>query len=159
MGKRSFTEYIENHELGKEEETNWVDEKDKWLRHLNEFYDKVRMFLKDFIESKDVSIKYQNKWINEEHIGRYEVKRMILQFKGNEVFFEPIGTNLIGAKGRVDMEGSEGTVRFVLIDNGEKRNRENKFTEWMIATPPPEIKYIDLCEDSFFDSLLELINA
>ena len=32
-----------------------------------------------------------------------------------KIHFDPIGTNLIGVKGRVDMHGPHGTVRFVLV--------------------------------------------
>jgi len=30
---------------------------------------------------------------------------------------------------------------------------------WKIATPPPRIKYIEVNAESFFDALMEVINA
>ena len=33
-----------------------------------------------------------------------------------EIIFTPIGTLLIGAKGRIDMTSNAGTVKFVLVD-------------------------------------------
>jgi hypothetical protein len=105
---------------------------------------------------------------------------MTVKLKGDEVIFEPIGTNLIGTKGHVDMKGSAGTVKFVLVNkqssaprikltiqvSGESEKEEAKESadheiewNWKIATPPPRIKYIELDEDSFFDSLMEAING
>ena len=117
------------------------------------------------------------KIINEELIGEYKTSSMKIRFKGNEVILDPIGTNLIGAKGRIDMKGSAGIVKFVLVNKqssapmikvtiqitGEpvEEEIENQKIEWdwKIATPPPRIKYIELDEESFFDSLMEVING
>jgi hypothetical protein len=178
MGKKEFAEYLEKQE-GKEEEIDWGKKRDEWLDYLNKFYNKVETFLRDFSESKNVSVNYPKKSIIEELIGEYEVHRMILLFKGNQVVFEPIGTNLIAAKGRVDMKGSAGTVRFVLVpknSNGpgiiftiqgtvemkavEKKIKTQEIEwDWKIATEPPRIRYIDLNEDSFFDSLMKVTNG
>ncbi len=38
-----------------------------------------------------------------------------------------------------------------------KNNEVNKI--WKIATPPPNIKYINLDEETFFDALMEVIDG
>ena len=61
---------------------------------------------------------YRGKTISEDPIGSYPVEEMHIQIKNKEVVLDPIGTNIIGAKGRVDMKGSAGIVKFVLVQIG-----------------------------------------
>jgi hypothetical protein len=104
---------------------------------------------------------------------------MLVNIKGQEVELDPIGTNLIGARGRADMHGRRGTVRFVLVgktssrpnvrvsladaSKGSRTEIASKDSEiewsWKIATPPPRIEYLELNQESFLDSLLEVINV
>ncbi len=56
--------------------------------------------------------------INEEYLGSYETKKLILNFNSDTVIFTPVGRNIIGARGRIDMEGKAGKVKFVLVGEG-----------------------------------------
>jgi hypothetical protein len=182
MSKKDFQEYIKKSQAraGEGPEIDWGKKRDEWLDYLKQFYQQIQAFLKDYAESGDLSIEFHEKSINEELIGEYKADSMTVKLKGDEVVFDPIGTNLIGAKGRVDMKGSAGTVKFVLVNkhssgprfrltiqvSGEPVKEEEKESadheiewDWKIATPPPRIKYIELDEDSFFDSLMEAING
>ncbi|OHB78593.1 MAG: hypothetical protein A2Z25_18970 [Planctomycetes bacterium RBG_16_55_9] len=181
MGKKDFDEFIKKQraKADEEREINWSMKRDEWLTCLDQLYKKILSMMKKYTESGDVSVEYREKAINEEWIGEYKAKIMILKFKGNEVSFDPIGTILIGAKGRVDLKGSAGTVKFVLVNKqsvglrekaaihvsgGSKTEPKEQEPEkiewdWKIATPPPRIKYIELNEESFFDALMEVING
>lgn len=179
MSKKDFEEYLKKQltKADEKSEIDWNKKRDEWLSYLDQFYEKIRVFLKDYTEPGALSIEPSEKIINEELIGEYKTTSMTIRFKGNEVILDPIGTNVIGAKGRVDMKGSAGTVRFVLVNKqssgpmikltiqiaGEpvEKEIENQVNEWnwKIATPPPRIKYIELDEESFFDSLMEVING
>jgi hypothetical protein len=180
MGKKDFEAYLEKHEQYSEEfEIDWVREKDEWLGYLEQLYEKIRNFLKDYTDSGDLSIEYGTKSINEESIGAYEAVTVSLKFRGNEVTLDPIGTRVIGARGRVDMAGSGGTVKFVLVDKqaerpdiaftilfpgasrpeNEEEETQNIEWDWKIVTPPPRIHYVELTDDSFFDSLMEVIDG
>jgi len=180
MGREEFVKYIEKQSVDEEDEViDWDKKKDEWLGDLKKFYVLVKSFLNDFFETKKVSLDEETITIDEELIGKYDVKKLMLYFKNNKVVFEPIGTNLIGAKGRVDMIGSVGTVRFVLVPEnsegpginikiqaivGEKeveKTPKDPETEWKwkIATEPPHIRYLELTEDSFFDSLMKVTNG
>ena len=77
------------------------------------------------------------------------------------------------------MIGDAGTVKFVLVDGrldgpglsvaietqdkqrGVEEEKEADGIEWAwkLATPPPRIKYIEVNAESFFDALMEAINA
>ena len=91
----------------------------------------------------------------------------------------PVGTFLIGAKGRVDVVGPAGRTRFVLVDSkasgptlkvtvniGGKPERPVVVSQpgkinwvWKIATNPPTIQYIELTQESLFQALMEVANG
>ena len=50
---------------------------------------------------------------------------MTADFAGQKLIFEPIGTLLIGTKGRIDMEGVKGRVQFILADKSSKGMKVN----------------------------------
>lgn len=183
MSKKDFDEYIKRIRGDKDKkepvEIDWGKKKDEWLRYLGQLYEIIQGFLNDYSKSGDLNISFENKLINEELIGEYKAPRMIIQLNGNSVIFEPIGTNLIGANGRVDMKGTAGTVKFVLVNkdsvkphikftiviSGEPEPKEQEpdpkgiVWGWKIATPPPGVNYLEINEESFFDSLMEVING
>lgn len=172
MGKKDFDEFLEKERANAdlEPQIDWGKRREEWLEYLGEFYGQVEEFLREYVASGDVSKEYQEKYINEEMVGRYPAQSLHLRVRGRDVILDPVGTNLIGARGRVDMTGPAGTVRFVLIGwdvirvgtrPGTGAEVETKMPEWVwkIATPPPRIRYLDLNAESFLDALMEVINA
>lgn len=172
MGKKDFDEFLRKDRANAhlEPRVDWTKRRDEWLEYLEEFYGHVKEFLNEYVASGDVSTEYQDKYINEELVGRYLARSLHLHIRGRDVILDPVGTNLIGARGRVDMSGPAGTVRFVLIGWDDIRVRTRPETEaegqtkmpewvWKIATPPPGIRYLDLNAESFLDALMEVINA
>ncbi len=155
---------------------NWDKKKDDWLRHLDSFYSSIESLLKPYIEEKKIKIAYGKKKIFEKHIGDYEAKNAIIFIGANKIKLEPIGTNLIGVKGRVDLIGLNGKIKFVLVNSTanapnisaqigigkpylpEEKQPEVKSWDWKIATNPPNVRYFEFNQDSFFDALMEVAN-
>ena len=178
MGKKEFERYLEERISIVEHPIDWNKRKDEWIRDLNKFLDGVRGFLKEYEDSKKIELYTQEKTITEDPIAPYSVDELHIRIKGKEVILEPIGTNIIGARGRVDMKCQDMVVIFVLVPKdmskpgvkitiGEypvtDKVRTREKTDlidwvWKIATPPPRIKYIDVNGDSFFDVLMEVID-
>ena len=77
----------------------------------------IEKYLAKYIQSSDVTLNYSNKVIREDRLGEYTAKTLRLRLKNKEIVLEPIGTNMIGAKGRIDMEGDAGIVKFVLVES------------------------------------------
>ena len=181
MGKKEFDEYLKKRRTDTEAvmQIDWSTKRDDWLQYLADFYNQVETFLGEYRESGDVAFNYGEKDIHEEFIGQYRARSLRIRIKDKDVVLDPVGTNLIGAKGRVDMIGDAGTIKFVLVDrrlNGpglsvaiEPRDKQREVEQekeadgiewaWKIATPPPRIKYIEVNAESFFDALMEVINA
>lgn len=154
---------------------DWEQKRDDWLNHLDEFYDVVKRLLGNYIEQKKISTNCSKKWINEEHIGDYEAPSLEVQIGAARIVFDPVGTNLIGARGRVDMHGPYGIVKFVFVPSSIPGDRivlqeppiKNKGAsdvpdehwEWKIATPPPSIQYVELEEEAFLSAIMEIASA
>ena len=173
MSNKKFEEFLNQQtENAESKAIDWNEKKGNWIKDLDSFYGSIESYLKPYIEEGKIKITYGGKKIFEEHIGEYEVKNAIIFFGSNKVKLEPIGTNLIGIKGRVDLIGPNGKVKFFLVTpNGPNISvqigkpplpEEKEFEEecaWKIVTNPPNIIYFDLEPDSFFDALMEVANG
>ena len=97
---------------------NWEKEKKEWLKAVDEFYRSITAWLKPLTDKPNSNLKlsFEKMILSEEDIGDYEINKMMIVIKGHRVELEPVGTNLIGAKGRIDMTGTYGMVRFLLVD-------------------------------------------
>jgi len=180
MSKKDFDDFINKqvNEKHNEKPIEWDARRDEWLEYLSNFYQKIEVFLGDYKKDEKLDFKYIEKDIFEEYIGSYSAPVLNIQLGSHKIKLEPIGTNLIGAKGRVDLIGANGKVKFVLVNKnslapkikvnvwieGEKPPKEDDGLcendwEWKIATPPPRIKYIDLEQDTFLGALMEVVGG
>src|SRR3546814_2714718 len=89
--------------------------KEWWLDKLAELYELVNKSLGDYVKSGDVSISRSPVTLHEEQLGSYQVDQLEILLGRQIVRLKPIGTFLIGARGRVDMVGPRGSVRFVIV--------------------------------------------
>lgn len=179
--KKTFDEFV-GRQVSQASQTirGATKSRDKWLSHLSEFFASAEGFLGDYISEGKIKLSYGTKRINEQSIGEYEAKTASIAIGESQIRLDPIGSKLIGVNGRVDMSGPNGKVKFVLVDrdisapNSHKRISilgdeafsgaevtEAEVTEWAwkIATPPPNIRYIPLTRESFYDSLMEVANG
>jgi hypothetical protein len=167
------------------EPTDWNRERDEWLASLNALYERISAFLKEYVDGGSIKCDFKDVPLNEENIGAYSAKEMIIHIGRQEITLTPIGTLLIGSKGRVDVVGSAGRSRLVLIDKdatsasslikitivdpnvdpkhppkpagkGVKKNIE---WTWKIVSSPPAMKFIELNKESFFQVLMEVSNG
>lgn len=172
MSSKNLEEFL-NNSIKKENDKriNWDDEKNQWLKEVNNFYSNVEEWLKPFIDKNQIQVDFKEIDLNEEYIGRYKTKSMYIFISKEKVIIEPIGRLIIGSQGRIDMTGKNGKIRFLLVDENSKgpkiriniedseSNEENEDLKlvWKIATPSPDIKFLSLNSDSFADYLLEII--
>ena len=88
--------------------------KERWLAELSELNNFVRNTLisvgvpEEDIRSFDVAIQ-------EDRLGRYQARGLVVRIGDAEVRFTPVGSMLIGACGRVDVSSSSGRGRTVKL--------------------------------------------
>jgi hypothetical protein len=183
MSKKEFAAFI-NRQPPPEEPIDWNAQKDEWLKFLNDLYEMLETFLKEFVESGHITLKYKNIAITEDDIGRYTTRALTLTFGANSITLTPIGTMLINTKGRVDMTGPKGTVRLLLADKDatglgwasqagrqpvrvrdpnspavEEPEKQVNW-EWKIAVPnTPRLTYQKLTQETFLDAIMEVANG
>lgn len=95
---------------------DWDKERTDWTAHLDSLYKQIETFLSKYTAEGSIRIEYKDLELNEENIGTYVVRKMIIHIGRQEVTLTPIGTMLIGSKGRVDVEGGAGKARLTLVD-------------------------------------------
>lgn len=179
MSKKDFEDLLEKHEGKLEEnEIDWEERKNEWLEHISQFYSSVEKWLNPYKSKGKLSFEYKKTQLAEDYIGSYDVNVMIVDFAGQKLTLEPIGTLLIGTKGRIDMEGARGRVQFVLADkdskgmrvsvsisiDGEpqKKKEEHKEPDWtwkIVLRESRKVSYEEFNEENFFDSLMEVVNG
>ena len=158
-------------------EVDWDQQRQEWLQHLDRFYGLVEEYLREYVDQGKVRLQRGTKKLHEEFIGDYSVATMALDIGTNRIVFDPVGTNLIGAKGRVDMQSAKGTVKFVLVpadataigwrsrivvegsDPGPEPVEPVADWTWKIATSSPSGRCVELCKDSFQDAIMEVVNG
>jgi hypothetical protein len=188
MSKSDFDQFVKRQQAEQQELTDIVDAKrqhDEWIHYLGALYGDITRYLESYISTNQAQIDYRDIRLNEEFIGTYVAREMLLKIGRSTVTFTPIGTMLIGMKGRVEVQGSSGTASLILVNKlatsarsliqvrvvrvGNRplpqppqpsREEINKI-EWMwkISTPPPEMKFIELTQDTFYDMILEVSNG
>lgn len=178
MSKKAFEEMLNKQKIVKEEkeEHDWEKKKQEWLKFVEQFYDEVEQWLEPYIDQGKLSYEYHDINLTEEYLGTYNVKAMDIFFAEQFVKIEPIGTLLIGTKGRIDMEGTRGSVQFVLADKESKginisvtveerkedQARKEKEPDWtwkILVRESRGIAYDDFNEENFFCALMEIING
>jgi hypothetical protein len=184
MSKSEFDAFVKRQQA-EEQKGPAFDPKqqlNEWLNHLDALYKQITVYLQAYVESKAARIEYNDIQLNEEFVGPYAARELFLHIGRSTVIFTPIGTMLIGMKGRVDVRGPSGRATLYLINKQVTTARSLirvtvtrvgdpapspplaeaiKKIEWVwkIGTPPPDVKFIELTQEAFFGMVLEVANA
>lgn len=152
---------------------------DAWLRELDALYSAMQEYLKSYIDSGEITIERRPVQLTEDYLGTYDADALFLCIGDDEVIAKPVGTLLIGSRGRVDLSGPRKTLRMVLLDNDSPaikidisgtggpieatarslwRGAVDR-TGWYFVTQPPAATATALDEDSFRDAIMDVSSA
>lgn len=183
MIKKEFDDFLRKEEEKKKPPIDWDAEKNWWIKQLDNLYTDIQSWLKEYIDIQKIILEFNNIDIYEEALGTYTVRQMTIKLSDKIAKLTPIGTILIGTKGRVDMTGKAGTMRFILADRqatgpkievkvflSEEEKRKNEDIEkkkeksqiewvWKITSNPPRIKYTELNQETFLQCLMQVCNG
>ena len=90
----------------------------EWLDQLNFLYDLVQLYLEAYVRASQVKVELGITKLFEEQTGAYDAPNMLVRVGKTLIQFEPIGTFLIGAKGRVNVSGAAGNAVLLLVPKG-----------------------------------------
>ncbi len=178
----SFDEFVKRQQEHIAVDADFYDkQKQEWLFHLKELYDQAESYLKPYIGDGSIRLDAHPIELNEEGMGSYFAPKLTISIGSQQITLTPIGTMLIGSKGRVDVQGSRGKARLTLIDKkvsdarqlikvtvnvvrpgqrlpnpGPTKQPRNIDWVWKIVSSPPNMAFIDLNKDSFLNMLQEV---
>ena len=172
MSRIEFDEFLRKEEEKKVPIIDWEARKDWWLEQIDILFADIQNWLKDYTESSKIGVELNDYIIFEEVFGSYTVRQMKIKISNKTVTLTPVGTILIGTRGRVDMKGNAKVIKFILADKNTTEphisvvfSEENKIVNpqvdlvWKITTNPPKIQYSELNEGSFLQCLVQVCNG
>lgn len=181
--QNEFDKFLESKEKKQKQEIDWEKRKIEWTEKLDILYGNINDWLSEYIKSNRIELNYIDYPMFEEALGSYSSKKLEIKFGDNIATLTPIGTILIGARGRVDLSGKKGKIKFILTDKDsnkpnitvriigtpeEEKKREEELAKipkkqvdwvWKISTEPPRISYTDLNQETFFNSIIKVTNG
>lgn len=175
----AFNDFIKKKaEIPEKKGLSLDDELRIWREKLEELYKLMRETLSESIEAGSVVVSMHDMRLHEEQLGSYKVPAAKITIGRNVVTLTPIGTFLIGARGRLDMKGPFGLVRFVIVPPDSTGIRVHVYVDgegaglgkteavappetwvWKIATPPPRVSYKELSSETFQSALMEVLGG
>jgi hypothetical protein len=182
MAKTTFDEFVKRQQAEAQvSDIDWAKQRDEWLEYLDALYTNIASILDEYISSGQINLSYREMDLNEENIGTYRVRQLILKIGGKEIDFKPIGTLLIGMKGRVDVYGPAGSATLVLVNSKATGVRslvhvsvhilgaqspprppitktEDIIWKWKIMSRP-EGTFVPIDAETLYDLILEVANG
>jgi len=176
METKDFENFVASQQ---ETDDSAVETRDEWLKDLDALHCTVAEFLQDYIKAGSISYSFTEIELTEPGIGKYLAKRMDIKIGRQRVSLVPVGTMLIGCKGRVDAQGSAGRAQILLVDEKARSaadlvkvkvnvggkgpasppSREPLLWAWKILSNALQRGFVDLDKESFFALLMEVGNA
>lgn len=175
MAEQDFSEFVKRKTAQVQDEVDWAKTKDDWLRELDELYSRMEHHLRPYTEAHEIEIDRTPIQLREDRLGTYDADKLTFRIGRDRIVAKPIGTLLIGARGRVDLSGPRKTLKIVLLDKGgpvlAAKGEHGGVTEessrsmvrgnveeagWYIETTPPDSVVVAFGEDSFRDAIMEV---
>jgi hypothetical protein len=122
---------------------DWGAKRDAWIEAVDDLYRTIEdEYLKD--AKADVEITRRGNEVREFLIGVYEIQELVLRVGDEEVVFSPQGANIVGAQGRIDIEGERG-VASIVWQGGDR---------WgIVVSRTPALRLVDLTAESLAEIL------
>jgi hypothetical protein len=94
---------------------DWDDRRNKYLAAVDALYHQIDTILAEPVAQKTVTVERRAKELSENYIGTYKVDDLILLVGDEQVRFSPVGRNIAGASGRVDVLGERGVPEVLIV--------------------------------------------
>ncbi|MCJ2055218.1 hypothetical protein MKL09_01480 [Methylobacterium sp. J-048] len=126
----------------------------RWQGAVSGLYDAIAAWLKPFVDDGGIILERRLKPMHEAATGAYEIERLDIEVGTETVRLDPMGTVVIGARGRIDMSrlGSGDPLFQVLAGPAEQPG-------WSIVQPSARSRSTPLTKESFETALDALLTA
>ena len=185
MITKTFDEFVKEQVARADElkfaiEIEWPERLATWQRELNQLYSDMEKYLKKYIKAGDIKKERDNITITEPNVSSYEVEQLTFFIGTEKIVARPIGTQLIGTKGRVDLISRRGSIKILLLEKSSPVRKtstslsshitctyprslfhDNIVDEegWYITSPPPRIIVTAFNKSTFKEAIMELADV
>lgn len=173
MNNKSFEEFVTKHTQGGGGVTFDIEQEIyEWRTALVELYENIEQYLAPYKSIGKVELEKSPVTLSEESLGTYTVESGLLRVGDAKYLLIPVGTMLIGSKGRVDLIGPVGKSMLALVKGVGPQMRvtigsqpipgglllptEDHPWKWKIVSNKPPYTYTDLNENNFLNLLMSL---
>jgi hypothetical protein len=130
--------------------TNFVKLRRNWIRSVNALYDEIEIkYLARLIKEKVLTITRRRKMLFEEDLGEYSIDDLEINVGDERAIFSPKGHRIVGAQGRLDLEGDRGVVTLVL-----------NLGRWsIVASRTPTLRLVPLDEKTLLQAMKDVMRT
>lgn len=120
---------------------NWGEIRDRWIQQVRELFDQIEVWLRPLIVGGTVQASRPPRVLTEEDLGTYTLQSLLLQLASRKLVLEPVGTMLIGAFGRIEATGPNGTAVLLLLNTDKTLPPKDRWqsVSWFITYPSPQV--------------------
>lgn len=116
----NFTQFLRSKQNEEQAESaNWEKRKSEWLSSLDKLFGQIEDWLSEPVSQNLIALKKETIELDEYKIGPYKASRLVLQIGHDTVYIEPVGTIIVGAKGRVDVRTGGASFKIVLTNENK----------------------------------------
>ena len=122
---------------------DWAAKRDAWIEAVKNLYHTI---LNEYLGAakSDVEVTHQEVTAMEQYVGEYRIPQLVLKVGDEQVFFSPVGINVVGSQGRIDIQGDRGTA--TIIWQGQR--------DWSIVlSRVPRLQLVPLTTESLAETL------
>lgn len=130
---------------------DWQARKLWWLNKIDKLYDQITVWIEPLKNAGVVDrITAEKIQLQEETLGGYESSVLKISLGRRVLKIKPVGSVIVGGMGRIDVDGPEGTARFILT-TPENVGPENymESAAWFISNSSNKLSLVRLDEDEF----------
>jgi hypothetical protein len=146
MSKKDGLDAFLRSKASTEPEIDWEARKDRWISEIMKLYDQIKEWLAPLEKDEVVRYSTLTMTLQEDPIGSYQVDVLMLLVGKQRVEFRPKGTLIVGANGRVDIQGPRA-MRTIVLQDGR----------WLIVERSPRVKTRPFDKDSLETVLKEVM--
>jgi len=163
MGIDDLSKFLDDKEQkAKATDVAWGKRKSEWLTAVDNLYQMIEAWLKPLKDQGKVQTKHEKITLREEGIGAYEIKNMKLNFSGEIITFEPLGANILGARGRIDIKGNKKSF-YILLTGKDSDGTSPEDYVWKLAQTPKaplgsRKTYLIFDENLFTDTIKAILS-
>jgi hypothetical protein len=154
-------------------------QKEQWLNDLDGLYAQLKDYLQPYLAQGTIRVDVEPCDIEEQFLGSYAAPSLKISFAGNNagsIRVFPKGLHVVAAKGRVDIDGPNGTAMLVRVpesSNGQRMAHGDESNEaakkssdandiayvWKFVAKNPLTTYIPLTKENFQEVIMNVTGS